>query len=141
ALTFPRQGEVLQQSRINVPVRLRSKYVSTAGLAVTGILRHACLRVRIVNCIGIREELDLAIRRVVNRSSQNTQVSRQHRGNSVGAVEDECSWPRRGSQTEWQSATSTEDAGEFPAAENTVRPARHVTANHAATTERQLPDS
>ncbi len=38
------------------------------------ILRNACSRIRVVNRIWIREELD-SIRCVVNRGPQNTQVS------------------------------------------------------------------
>src|SRR6185369_16883170 len=137
----PRQAEVLQQSRINVPVRLRSKNVSTTSITVTWILSNTCSSVEIVNRIWVRKELDLAIGRVVNRGSQNTQVSGEHSGNSVCSVEDECSWPRSAGQTEWQSATCGQDAGEFPAADDAVHPARRIAANHASATKRQFPDS
>src|SRR5262249_24332266 len=97
--------------------------------------------IKIVDCIWIRKELDLAIGRVVNRGSQNTQISGQHRGNSVGSVEDECSWPRSGSQAEWQSATRSEDAGNLPATDERIHPTTCVTAKHLSTNERQFPDS
>src|SRR5215213_323407 len=104
------------------------------------ILRHAGTRVRVVDRIGIRKELD-SIRRVVNRSPQNTQVSGQHCGNTVVAVEDEGSWPRRRRQTEWQSATGVENTGDFPTTDDGIHPARRITAEHASATEGQFPDS
>src|SRR4029079_18896282 len=110
------------------------------SLTVARILRNACSRVRVVHCVWIREELD-SIRCVVDRGLQNTQVSGQHRGNTVGAVEDEGSWPRRRRQTEWQSAAGVENTGDFPATDDCIHPTRRITAKHASATEGQFPDS
>ena len=80
------QSEVLQNSRIDVPVRLRSKHVSITDPTVAWILRNACSRIWIVDQVRISEELNPAILRVMNRGLENAQISGEHSGNTVVTI-------------------------------------------------------